>query len=167
MNRDDDNYVGYGHPPKKNRFQKGESGNLKGRPRKAKPLPSSPTGLRSSSVILDTAYKPVTLRDGDKVTEVSMIEAVMLGQLKAAAQGNRLSAKWLFGLVQDAEKHAQEVELAHTAEVLNYMRLYEQLEEQCQKEGRPMPEIALDPRGFYVNEEKGGFHMMRSVRGRS
>ena len=33
----DDDKVGYGRPPKKNRFQKGRSGNPKGRPKKVKP----------------------------------------------------------------------------------------------------------------------------------
>lgn len=32
-----DDKVGYKKPPKKNQFKKGESGNRKGRPRKAKP----------------------------------------------------------------------------------------------------------------------------------
>jgi len=35
--QDDDERVGYGRPPKKHRFRKGQSGNLKGRPKKAKP----------------------------------------------------------------------------------------------------------------------------------
>ena len=31
----DDDYVGYGHPPKKHRFKKGNSGNPQGRPKKS------------------------------------------------------------------------------------------------------------------------------------
>ena len=60
--------VGYGKPPVKHRFKKGQSGNIYGRrpnPR-ARRLKFDPAGNPTDSLILEEAYRMVTIREGDK-----------------------------------------------------------------------------------------------------
>lgn len=59
--------VGYGKPPKKNRFRKGQSGNPKGRPKGAK-------GLNAS--LKRELERKITVREGSREIQISKMEAI-------------------------------------------------------------------------------------------
>ncbi len=63
---EDDDEVGYCNPPKHTQFQKGVSGNTKGRPKSRK------TGLTDVYELLD---EPVTVKVGGKVRTMQSFEA--------------------------------------------------------------------------------------------
>lgn len=70
--------VGYGRPPKRSRFQPGHSGNPKGRPK----------GRRNISTILEeTLYRPVAITENGRKRKVPAIEAMLLGLLRKALDG--------------------------------------------------------------------------------
>jgi hypothetical protein len=71
--------VGYGKPPAKNRFQKGQSGNPKGRPRGAKSLKTLARTLLTEKVTVRTA-------NGSK--RVSKMEAMLHKQIEKAFAGD-------------------------------------------------------------------------------
>src|SRR5215218_3833672 len=74
--------VGFGKPPVHSRFRKGQSGNPSGRPRRQH------DSQRAKAIAMEEAYRPVTIRDGDKVRKIPAIQAVHRAQVALAAKGN-------------------------------------------------------------------------------
>lgn len=97
--------VGYGKPPKHTRFQKGQSGNPRGRPKGArnKQQPSLP-GDRLKEIILDEAYRTIPVRDGDGHIDVPMAQAVFRAIAVNAAKGQSRAQRLFTDLVSDVEK---------------------------------------------------------------
>jgi hypothetical protein len=95
--------VGYGKTPQEGQFQKGQSGNPKGRPKKA----SSTLALTDQpmlSAVLVVANKPVPVRDSGEMTEMSMLEAVVAATAACAVKGNARSQATFIGLAQKAHQ---------------------------------------------------------------
>jgi Family of unknown function (DUF5681) len=78
--------VGYGRPPKQHRFQPGQSGNRKGRPKGAK---NTDTLLRE---ILDGK---IEVRTGGTVRKISVREAILTRFAESALKGDTKSAAFL------------------------------------------------------------------------
>jgi hypothetical protein len=105
--------VGYGKPPKEHRFQPGESGNPKGRPKGSK---NTSTLLRK---ILD---RKIEVRTGATVRKVSVREAILIRFAESALKGDTKSAHFLLQRYDVAETAQSEVQ-----DILNIR--YETLEE--------------------------------------
>ena len=69
--------IGYGKPPKDTRFRKGQSGNPKGRPKGAKNKGAGPMDERLKEIILEEAYRTISVRDGQRDVKVPMAQAVI------------------------------------------------------------------------------------------
>ena len=97
--------VGYRKPPEKHRFKKGQSGNPGGRPKGArnKPRQFDPGHQPTDGLILEEAYRMVTIREGDKVIELPAIQASVRSLAIAAMKGSRLSQRALAELVRQVE----------------------------------------------------------------
>ena len=76
--------VGYGKPPRQGRFQKGRSGNPKGRPKKAK-------GFRT--IVHQQLETPVEVRINGRVTKISKREAIIAQMVNKAATGESAGGK--------------------------------------------------------------------------
>jgi hypothetical protein len=73
--------IGYRKPPFHTRFRKGRSGNPTGRRRN--------TGIeRAKKLVREEAYRLITVREGDKVIRIPVLQAVLRNQLAVAAKGS-------------------------------------------------------------------------------
>jgi len=98
--------VGYGRPPSEMRFRKGVTGNPGGRPR-------GMTAGRAKRLALQEAYRPITVREGDKVFTLPTIQAVMRQQGRIAAKGNGPALRHFIDRVHAIEQ--EEVQAATKA----------------------------------------------------
>ena len=73
--------VGYGKPPVHSRYRKGQSGN----PRES--YPKSKPWDHANQLMLQEAYRPVTVRDGDRTMKMPAIAAIFRSQLASGLKG--------------------------------------------------------------------------------
>jgi Family of unknown function (DUF5681) len=92
--------VGYGKPPVHTRFSEGQSGNPGGRPR-------GMTAGRATALALKEAYRPVNVREGDKVITLPAIQAVLRSQVALAAKGNGAAQRAVIEAVQAIEREIE------------------------------------------------------------
>jgi hypothetical protein len=92
------NEVGYGRPPKRHRFKKGQSGNPRGRPKGTKNLA---TDLR------DELNERVKVNDGGKPRRITKQRISVKRLVHEAMKGNIVAFKTIFGLAQDGLEIAE------------------------------------------------------------
>lgn len=95
--------VGYGKPPKKTQFKKGQSGNPKGRPKGSTNL---------DELISKLLMKPVTVTQNGKATKVPTIEALLAKAISRAASGDLKALKLILDMLKDNGRAAQSGSIA-------------------------------------------------------
>jgi hypothetical protein len=104
--------VGYCRPPKDHRFQPGESGNRKGRPKGAK---NTVTLLRE---ILD---RKIEVRTGSTVRKISVREAMLTRFAESALKGDTKSAAFLlqrYDMLETAQEHTMSIPTPEEQEII-------------------------------------------------
>ena len=94
----DDYQVGYGKPPVATRFQKGVSGNPKGRPK----------GRRNTAAVLLAAmYETIVVTEAGRRRRITKIEAVAKQLANKAAGGDRHAMRLALELMDLAETRVE------------------------------------------------------------
>jgi hypothetical protein len=101
----------YRNPPSEHRFRKGVSGNPKGRPRKERVLvgtifddkPGFGFEDRIKALAIEEAYRLITIREGDRVEKIPVIQAILRKVAVAAANGNTRAQQNYLTLLTGAE----------------------------------------------------------------
>jgi hypothetical protein len=89
--------VGFGKPPKNNRFRKGTSGNPKGRPK----------GRRNLATVLEqTLQEKVVINENGIRKTVTKLEAAVKQLVNKAASGDLVARRQLTALARSAEDQA-------------------------------------------------------------
>lgn len=149
--------VGYGKPPAEHRFKKGQSGNPKGRPKAAKnkPKPFNPAHQPTDSLILEEAYRPVNIREGEKVIELPAIQASLRALAIAAMKGSRLSQKALAEIVREVEDRRAKEHAAMLEGALDYKLKWRAEIERCERLGLERPCPLPNPDDIIINFRTG------------
>jgi len=97
--------VGYRKPPIHSRFQKGQSGNRRGRRRST---------LNHRTVLERTLLKPITVTEGGKPKKMIPLEIVIRQLINKAVKGDVRAAQWVARLGQqlaEASESGQSIEI--------------------------------------------------------
>jgi len=100
--------VGYARPPELSRFKPGQSGNPQGRPKGAKNKRPGLNAERMKGIILDEAYRGITVKDGDRPVRIPMAQAVMRSIAVNAAKG-QVRAQRLFAELLSSTESANKL----------------------------------------------------------
>jgi hypothetical protein len=135
--------VGYRKPPLHSRFAKGQSGNPKGRPRKAKRSGSSTlSDLSAQEAFFKLAMQEITTNDGSTIT---VRDGILKAEAAAALKGNTLAQKnFLNRYRRFEEERIRDVDESNDifrAHVANYDRIVQLY----LKQGKPVPDALPHP----------------------
>jgi Family of unknown function (DUF5681) len=149
----------YRRPPVEHQFKKGTSGNPSGRPKKkARPGFGASGGEvtdRLAAMALNEATRPVTVREGEKTSEMPAMQALLRTMFRAAAQGDIKAGRQLMDLIARAESQrtATAVEMLQLA--AGYKEKYGRIFEEHEREGLDPPDIYPHPDDVIIDETTG------------
>ena len=95
--------VGYGKPPEASRFRPGQSGNPNGRPKGARNKRPGLHEERMKELILEEAYRDITVRDGAANVTIPMVQAVLRSLAVNAAKGQHRAQRLFSELLASVE----------------------------------------------------------------
>lgn len=148
-----DDTVGYRNPPEHSRFQKGQSGNPRGRPRR-----SASPGDDSRSIdalILSEADRPVTVREADDVRQIPAIQAILRSQVASALKGNAYAQKHYIDRYDRAEEKRRSKLEEDNALWQNYIDTTRAAITKAKAKKEPPPEPLPHPDDIIIDPKRG------------
>lgn len=150
--------VGYGKPPKHTRFRPGQSGNPMGRPRGAKNRSNRIPALneeRMKTVVQEEAYRVIAIRDGDRLVEIPVIQAIIRSVALNAAKGLQGSQRIFTDLLQWVEHENKVLHDEWLNSAIEYKTSWERELEARERHGRTGPDPLPHPDDIVINMQSG------------
>jgi hypothetical protein len=153
--------VGYGKPPKSGQFRPGKSGNPGGRPKgqrrasKADAHQIRPSSEPMKELILEEAYRNISVRDGEQLVEIPVIQAVLRSVALNAAKGQQRAQRMFTDLLQCVEGEKRAFYAEALQEAIKYKEEWEEEIKRCRKQGRPDPEPVPHPDNVIIDRNTG------------
>jgi hypothetical protein len=147
--------VGRGRPPKENRFQPGRSGNPLGRPPKEGRGPRRPLEQATRDIVLEEAYRLVTINEGGKAVKMPAIQAVVRSAFVKGIKGNPQAQKNCMHNVQAIERKVSQDHAQVWAEAIVQKAGLEHERRQWLAEGRDEADLMLHPDDLEICPQTG------------
>ena len=150
--------VGYGKPPKHTRFKPGQSGNPLGRPNGTKSAASRLPEMneeRMKAVVLEEAYRPIGVRDGDRLIQIPVIQAVIRSVALNAAKGHQKSQRMFADLLQWVERENKALHDEWLKTAIEYKTRWERELDHRDQHGITGPEPLPHPNDIVIDMQTG------------
>lgn len=151
------------NPPVGRRFQKGVSGNPKGRPRKVRALVATKIegkpGIgfedRIKELAIKEAYRPIAIREGNRIEKVPIIQAILRKIAVSAANGNVRAQQDFVKLLVGAETDRRMGTMEMLKAAFDYKEKSYSVLEERERTGITGPELLPHPDDVIINFETG------------
>jgi hypothetical protein len=153
---DDNDYeIGYGKPPKRTQFQRGVSGNPRGRPRGSKNVRPALREDQLTKLIFQEANRKVTIREDGRTRKITMAKAILRALAAKAAQGNRPHQKLFLDLYSQSEASERERDGRALDTIIDYKLKAERELERCKAVGEQPPDLPIHPDHIQIDMQTG------------
>ena len=147
--------VGYAKPPPDTRFQKGASGNPRGRPKGAKTKWPQRHEERLKGIILEEAYRTITLNEGNRRVTIPVAQAVMRSLAVNAARGQHRAQRLFSELLAATEAANRRLHEEHLELAMEYKMNWEEEIARCRAAGLPVPQPVPHPDDIVISMKDG------------
>lgn len=153
--------VGFGKPPKSTRFQPGRSGNPRGRPKGSKNKARLPAlhEERLKSIILEEAYRTVTVNDVRGEVTIPMAQAVVRSLAVNAAKGNQRAQRLFTQILASTETANKRLHDEWLDTAITYKVDWEREIERCKRQGIEPPSPLPHPDDIEIDMRTGEVHI--------